>query len=338
MTFVTSAQHHDVVSVGDVAMDVFIPIPDSVADVRVEEGKRRLVLPFGAKVPCDRGSSVTAGGDAANAAVAFARLGLRAALASFLAHDQYGRDLLVALRGEGVHTNLVHVDDPAETNRNFVLWSGPDRTILVRHQRFNWHWPSLRPTEIPAWLYLTSVGPNGFKYEDEIAQWLAANTGVRLAFRPGTHQLEAGLERLAPLFGRCEVLVLAEDAARDLLHTADDADTLLTTLAATGAQRVVLTDHHGGARAADTEHRYLVPPYPDTTPVYERTGADDAFAATVVAGLVAGLPFRDALQRAPINAMSVKHEIGAQAGLLHHDELLAYLDEMPEGGEVQVEP
>jgi len=338
MTFLTSAQRHDVVSVGDVALDVFIPIPDSSAEVRVEDGRRRLVLPFGAKVPCDRGSSVTAGGDAANAAVAFARLGLRSALASFLAHDQYGRDLLVALRGEGVHTNLVHIDEPAETNRNFVLWFGGDRTIMVRHQRFNWHWPSLRPTEVPAWLYLTSVGPNDFKYEDEIGQWLAANPAVRLAFRPGTHQLEAGFDRLAGLFARCEVLVLAEDDARELLGRDDGVDALLDALARTGAQRVVLTDHVGGARALDMEHRYSVPPYPDTTPVFERTGADDAFAATVVAGLVAGLPFRDALQLAPINAMSVKHEVGAQAGLLRREELLAYLDEMPEGDSVEVDP
>ncbi|HUO48910.1 MAG TPA: PfkB family carbohydrate kinase [Acidimicrobiales bacterium] len=337
MTFVTSAQRHDVVSVGDVAMDVFIPIPEATTEVRIEEGRRRLVVPLGAKLPFDRNASVTAGGDAANAAVAFARLGLRSALAAFIAHDQYGRDLLVALRGEGVHTNLVHVDDPADTNRNFVLWSGPDRTILVRHQRFNWHWPSLRPNEVPAWLYLTSVGANDFKYEDEIAQWLGANPAVRLAFRPGTHQLEAGMGRLAELFGRCEVLVLSQDAAMDLLGI-DDADEVLAALARTGARRLVLTDQDGGARAADAEHRYQVPPYLDTTPVYERTGSDDAFASTVVAGLIAGLSFRDALQRAPVNAMSVKHEVGAQAGLLRQEDLVGYLAEMPEECAVVIDP
>ncbi|HXX88619.1 MAG TPA: PfkB family carbohydrate kinase [Acidimicrobiales bacterium] len=337
MTFVTSAQRHDVVSVGDVAMDVFIPLPDSGVDVRTDGPRRQIVLPFGAKIPCERRATVAAGGDAANAAVAFARLGLRAALVSFLAHDQYGRDLLVALRTEGVHTNLVHVDDPAETNRNFVLWSGADRTILVHHQRFNWHWPSLRPSDVPAWLYLTSVGPNDFRYEDEIAAWLASNPAVRLAFRPGTHQLAAGLARMAALIGRSEVLVLAEEDAEALVGASGEAADPFGALMGTGARRVVLTDHHGGARAADDEHRYVVPPYPDTTPVYERTGSDDAFAATVVAGLIAGLGFRDALQRAPVNAMSVKHELGAQTGLLRQEDLAAYLDEMPAGAAVAVD-
>jgi sugar/nucleoside kinase (ribokinase family) len=337
MTFITSAQKHDVVSVGDVAMDVFIPLPDQGVEVRVETAGRRLVLPFGAKVSCEQSSVVTAGGDAANAAVAFARLGLRVGLASFLAHDQFGRDLLVALRGEGIHTNLVHVDDPAETNRNFVLWAGSDRTILVRHQRFNYHWPSLRPSEVPAWIYLTSVGANAFKYEDQIADWLEANPSVRLAFRPGTHQLAAGTHRLARLFARSEILVLTEEDARAVLdHSPDDNGDLLPEILALGSARIVLTDRDGGAHAADADHHYLVPPYPDTSPVYERTGANDAFAATVVAGLIADLPFEQALERGPVNAMSVKHELGAQAGLLREADLLGYLSEIPEGFAVQV--
>ena len=337
MGYVTSAQKYDVLSVGDVAMDVFIHLPVTGAEERVDDAGRWLALPFGAKVLCEQGTSITAGGDAANAAVALARLGLRVAIASFFAHDQYGRDLLTAFRTEGVGTNLVHVDAPAETNRNFVLWFGSDRTILVRHQPFNYHWPYLRPSDVPAWIYLTSVGPNSLEYEDQIAAWLEANPTVRLAFRPGTAQLEAGAERLARLLARCEVLIVSEnDATAFAGHSADAAGDLLAALLALGPRRVVLTDRDGGARAADAEHRYAVPPYPDTTPVYERTGANDAFAATVVAGLVAGLPFPAALHRAPVNAMSVKHEVGAQAGLLREDELAAYLEEVPESFAVRI--
>jgi aerobic-type carbon monoxide dehydrogenase small subunit (CoxS/CutS family) len=55
-----------------------------------------------------------------------ARLGRRVAPASFLAHDQFGRDLLVSLRGDGVNTSLVHVDNPPETDRS--LFCGMART------------------------------------------------------------------------------------------------------------------------------------------------------------------------------------------------------------------
>ena len=99
---------------------------------------------------------------------------------------------------------------------------------------------------------------------------------------------------------------------------------------------MVIPDRSGGALAGDPGHRYEVPALPDTTPVYERTGADDAFAATVVAGLVAGLTLEQALRRAPVNAMSAKHEIGAQAGLLREDRLTGDLQETSSDFAVQV--
>ena len=331
MTFVTKSPLQDVVVVGDVARDVFIHIPDAVAAVRIaDDGRRLLELPFGTKVLCDKGATVAAGGDGGNAAVAFARLGLRVALASFLAHDQYGRDLLVALHVEKVRTDLIHVDAPAETNRNYVLWYGADRTILSRHQSFNYHWPHLRPGEVPAWIYLTSVGPNDLEYENQIGTWLDANPEVRLAFRPGTAQLQAGAVRLEHLCGRSDVLIVDEEDVAAFVGTEGTARSdLVGCLLALGPQRVVIPDRSGGASAGDRDCRYVVPPFPDTTPIYERTGADGAFAATVVAGLVAGMSFEQALLRGPVNSMSVKHEVGAQAGLLREDELAEHLKEAP---------
>jgi sugar/nucleoside kinase (ribokinase family) len=330
MGYVTSAQRQDVIVIGDVATDIFLRLPDKVVTANRDETGHHLVIPFGGKVLCDKDATVAAGGDAANAAVAFARLGLRVALASFLAHDQFGRDLLVSLRTEGISTNLVHMDDPAETNRNYILWFGSDRTILVRHQSFNYHWPHLRPSEVPAWIYLTSVGENALAYEHQILEWLGENPTVKLAFRPGTAQLEAGLDRLAPLCARADVLIIGDDDARRLVGGAGTpVEALLDALVARGPERVVVPRRDGGALAEDRVGRYRVDGFPDPTPVYERTGADDAFAATVVAGLVAGRPLEVALRRAPVNAMSVTHEIGAQAGLLREDELEASLAEAP---------
>ncbi len=338
MAYVTSAQRQDVIVVGDVATDVFIRLPESSVQERSDASGRYLVLPFGTKVLCERSSTVAAGGDAANAAVAFARLGLRVALASFVAHDQFARDLFGELRLEGVSSSLVHVDEPAETNRNYILWFGADRTILSCHQKFNYHWPYLRPSDIPAWIYLTSVGPNAMEYEDQITDWLEGNEAVKLGFRPGTAQLEAGMERLSRLFARSEVLIIAEDDARALIgDRARSVSDLASALLDTGAQRVVLPDRVGGGYAADHEHRYVVPPFPDTSPIYERTGADDAFAATVVHGLIAQLSFAHVLERAPVNAMSVKHELGSQSGLLRDEQLEAYLKEVPGGFAVEIQ-
>jgi sugar/nucleoside kinase (ribokinase family) len=65
--------------------------------------------------------------------------------------------------------------------------------------------------------------------------------------------------------------------------------------------------------------------FPDDGPVADRTGAGDAFAATLVAGLVSGLSLRQALVRAPVNSMRVVQHVGSQAGLVDSGTLDALL-------------
>ncbi len=329
MGFVTPAQRYDVISVGDVATDLFIRLSDSEVQSRVDERGTWLEFPLGAKIPYEKATTVEAGGNAANAAVAFARLGLRVALASFLAHDEVGRDLLGALHTERVDTRLVHIDSPAHTNRNFVLSFHGERTLLVWHEAFDYHWPHLRPSEVPTWLYLTSLGPYALDYQDQIADWLAENPGVRVAFQPGTFQVEEGVDRLARLYERAEILICnhAQAVAITGSHVGDLVG-LLDPLLKLGPRQVVVLDEAGGAVATDGTQRYLVSPFPDSSAPLDRTGAEDAFAATLVAALVRGLPFAEALRWPAVNFMSVSHELGSQAGLLHEDELRGHLDEI----------
>ena len=106
-------------------------------------------LPFGGKVPFDYALMVDAGGNAANAAVGFARLGLSTAIGAHVGNDDIGRTMQAALEHERVDTHLVRFDPNQPSNRNFVLWFGPDRTILVRHQLYDYHWAHLSPREVP---------------------------------------------------------------------------------------------------------------------------------------------------------------------------------------------
>jgi sugar/nucleoside kinase (ribokinase family) len=328
MGFVTPAQRYDVISVGDVATDVFIRLSDRLVETRIDERGTWLEMPFGAKVPYERATTVEAGGNAANAAVALSRLGLRVALASFLAHDEIGRDLLGALHTERVDTRLVHIDSPAHTNRNFVLSYHGEQTLLVWHEEFDYHWPHLRPSEVPSWLYLTSLGPHALSYQDQIADWLEENRAVRVVFQPGTFQVEMGADRLTRLYRRAEVLVCNHAQAVAITGSAsDDPAGLLDPLLKLGPRQVVVLGEMGGAVASDGGQRYLVPPFPDSSAPLDRTGAEDAFAATLTAALVRGLPFPEALRWPPVNFMSVSHEIGSQAGLLHEEELLDHLNE-----------
>jgi sugar/nucleoside kinase (ribokinase family) len=255
------------------------------------------------------------------------RLGLRIGLASYLAHDQIGLDILSAMHGEDVGTSVVHVDSPSHTARNFVLSFAGERTILVRHAEFNYHWTGLRDHEVPAWLYINSLGPDALTYQDELADWLDQYPNVLLAFYPGTFQLEAGAERLARLYARAEVLLCSSAGAEAIIGApAADSSTVLDALLRLGAHSVVVFDESGGAIAANDSERLRIEPFTDPQPPLDLTGARDAFASTTVAALVRGMPLREALRWASVNATATSRQFGTQSGLLRLDDLVNRLD------------
>jgi ribokinase len=327
MGFVTSAQKFDVVSLGDVVTDELIQLPEGIVRVRDDDDGRWIEIPLGAKLILEEDSLPGTGGSAANAAVAMSRLGLRVGLASFLAHDQIGLDILSAMRSEDVDTSLIHVDSPSHTVRNFVLTFGTERTILVRHADFNYHWKGFRDFEVPAWLYVNSLGPDALAYQDELADWLDHFPNVRLAFQPGTFQVEAGTERLARLYARAELLLCSGTAANVMTGVASsESGRVLDELLKLKARNVVVFDESGGAIAANDTARLQINPYVDAVPLIDVTGAGDAFASTMVAAFVSGLPLREALRWAPVNAATTSSQYGTQGGLLRHDDLINRLD------------
>jgi ribokinase len=316
--------HFDVLSVGDTATDVFIRLSDAHIRIWENDHGHWMDLPFGGKVPFEYALTVEAGGNAANAAVGLSRLGLSTAIAAHVGSDQIGRDMEAALGREGVDTHLVRFDPGRPSNRNFVLWFGQDRTILVHHELYDYHWPHLSPREVPRWIYLSSVGSDGAGYYDQIASWLDAEPSVRLAFQPGTFQIALGAKALSPLYRRTEVLICNREEAVDIGggdhgHMAD----ILESLHRLGPRIAVVTDGPEGAYASDGTRRYRVPAYPDPFPPKERTGAGDAFSSALVAALVQGRPLCEALAWAPINAMNVVQEVGSQTGLLTEEALLS---------------
>ncbi len=333
-----TAQHpvgdrFDLICIGDVSVDLTLSIAADQVTVDRDSTGRHLVLPFGAKVPTEVSATVPAAGNAANASVACARLGLRVALATYLGADAAGREALAALAAEGVGTSLVHQDHRVPTNRNVILRVGHERTILVNHEEHECRWPRLQSAEAPAWVYLSSVGHDAHGYEDEIAAWLEATPDVSLAFAPGSLQVARGAGELARLYRRAAVVVCnREEAAAITGRPADDGPAaLLQALLDLGPGMAVVTDASAGAYGTDGDRFLHMPVFPDTAPVVDRTGAGDAFASTLVASLVAGLDLEAALLRAPVNAMSVVQAMGSQAGLLDHDHLEALVAAAPAG-------
>lgn len=284
-------------------------------------------MSFGAKIPYESVTVVPAVGNAPNAAVAAARLGLSSALITDLGDDHHGREALATLKKGHVDTSFVRAHEGRATNYHYVLWFADDRTILIKHEQYPYVLPALND---PRWLYLSSLGEHSLPYHKALLAYLNANPEIKLAFQPGTFQIKFGYEQLTGLYQRSSVFLCNVSEARKILKTEElKIENLLQKLHELGPKIVVTTDGPRGAYTYDGKKVWFMPPYPDPKPPLERTGAGDAFSATLIAALALGEPVERALTWAPINSMSVVQQIGAQAGLLDRPTLEDYLAKAP---------
>jgi sugar/nucleoside kinase (ribokinase family) len=321
----------DVLSVGDVVTDAFIKLLDKEERVEHEkDGQTWLAIPFGTKIPYDHAEVIAGVGNSPNASVAFAKLGLKSGLVANVGGDEWGREILRALHDNKVDTRFVHINPGKVSNYHYVLWYKEERTILIKHEEYAYHWPRFRVIDIPKWIYFSSISKHAMEYHDELAEWLDGHPPVKLAFQPGTFQIEAGTHRLKHIYQRTDILAVnREEAATVSGGDHGNINDLFDKLHELGPKIVLISDGHAGAYASDGSNRYKMPIYPDPKPPFERTGAGDAFTSTFVAAIMKGADVPGALLWAPINSMSVVQQVGAQAGLLSESQIDHYLRQAP---------
>lgn len=317
-------------AIGDIVTDAFIALKEDQAEVTTDEhGGKRLSMDFGSKPPYDHVDVIQAVGNSANAAVAFSRLGLNAGLLAFLGSDQAGKDSLAYLASEKINTELVSVQEGQKSNYHYALRYGADRTILIKYEDYSYAWKA--PSRVPDWIYLSMISQDSWQLHEDLLAYLAEHPDVKLAFQPGTFHFQWGVEKLSAIYGRSHLVVMnREEAALVTGKSVDSIKDLFAALHALGPKVVIVTDGPNGSYASDSDKILVMPNYPDPAAPYDRTGAGDAFASTIVAALAKGESLETGLKWAPINSMSVVQVLGAQAGLLHPDEIEKLLQEAPE--------
>ena len=60
----------------------------------------------------------------------------------------------------------------------------------------------------PKWIYLSSMAASSAGFYDKITDYLEKNPSVKLAFQPGTFQLELGTDKLKKIYARTEVFAV----------------------------------------------------------------------------------------------------------------------------------
>jgi ribokinase len=317
-------------AIGDIFTDAFIKLDEQYAVVEKDDtGKEWLKLPFGSKPPYEQVDIVRSVGPSPNAAVSCARLGLDVQLMAWLGDDEYGRESLNHLKGENVGTATMITQKDSKSSYWYVLRHGTDRTMLVKSEAYEYEWQD--PDVAPEWIYLAYIGKDSWPLHEGLNDYLERNPSVKFVFQPATYHFEWGIEKLRGLYEKSYMVVMNREEAMQVTGKGhDDVEGLTADLHGLGPEVVVITDGSHGSFASHDGTLVTIPNYPDPSPPLDRTGAGDAFASTLTAGLALGKSVEEALTWAPINSMSVVQKLGAQAGLLRMDELVAYLKDAPD--------
>ena len=319
---------YDFVAIGDVVTEPFIRLIDAEAYCDLDQENCKLCMRFGDKIPYEHAEVCRAVGNSANAAVSASRLGLKSALISYIGDDEIGKGDLEELQKNNVSTEYMRTIPGMPSNYHYVLWYGVERTILVKHTEFPYNLDMNMPA--PKWIYLSSMAANSEQYHEQISQYIVAHPETKLAFQPGTFQMKLGVEKLKDIYKRSEIFFCnVEEAQRILGVNEHDKKVLMNKLHDLGPKIIVMTDGIKGAYVRKEDGKcYFMPVYPHTPK--ERTGAGDAFESTIVAALALGKTLEEAMLWAPINAMAVTQEVGAQKGLLTREKLEELLAKAPE--------
>ena len=336
----------DFLAIGDIVIDAFIKLEDAHVHCNLDKVGCELCLRFGDKIPYESVTIIPAVGNSGNAAVSASRLGLNTLLLTNVGDDRYGQDCLDKIKAEKIGTEFVKINKDKRTNYHYVLWYDVDRTILVKHQAYEREWPKEIEKEenIPAWIYLTSLGENSLPFHDEVVGYLDKHKEVKLAFQPGTFQMKFGAKKLKDIYTRAEIFFSNVEEAERILGKESDGENknileLCKGIHLLGPKMVALSDGERGAYLYVSEELWHHTIYPNASAPLEITGAGDAFSSTFTVALALGLSPLESFAWSLVNPMSVIQYIGAQAGLLTREKLEAYLKDAPKSYKLtQIEP
>jgi ribokinase len=320
----------DFLAIGDIVIDAFIKLKEGTVEVigTPDTPDYKICIPFGEKIPYEDVYVIPAVGNASNAAVSAARLGLSTAFVTNLGDDRNGEDCLETLRKNNVKTDFVKINTGLKTNYHYVLWYGAERTILIKHQDYPYIMPDVGS---PKWIYFSSVNETAFPFHYKVADYLDSHPEINFAFQPGKFEIKLGVEKMERFYKRSKVFFCNVEEAEKILGIEDlDVKDLLTKMHELGPEIMVITDGPKGAYAYDGKEYLFMPVYPDPKPPYSRTGAGDAFSSTVVSALALDKTLAEALAWAGINSMAVVQQVGANVGLLTQEKIEEYLKNAPE--------
>lgn len=307
---------YDILSIGDTTIDHIVQLKEADVHCTLDKGSCLLCLQYAEKIPVESWTRAVAG-NAANNATGSARLRMKNAIVTIVGDDDEGELITKTLKKEGVDVHMIAKDKKKGTNASTVISFEGERTILVYHEPRKYKLPRLPKSK---WVYYTSVGKNHDRYNREIITYIK-KTGAKLAYNPGSHQLNTGINGMKKVLQFCTVLFVNKEEAARIIGVKPTIQQTLESLCVLGPQFVVVTDGDNGSYGFDGKMMHTL--HVIKAKVVEKTGAGDSFATATIYALNQNLPLDTAMHYGAINSASVIEHIGPQTGLLTKKEIEA---------------
>jgi len=326
---------YDIVTIGDASEDIFIRPRGlkSEKDRRSGSGKS-VTFELGEKISV-KNVDYAVGGSACNTAIGFSRMGFETSIIVAVGEDYPADKILEKLAESGVDTSNIIQKSELESHFSVIMSVGSDRTIFVYRGLKDYSLLAPKKSLNPSWFYLGPMGENISDVHLKIVEKVSEKN-VKIAWNPGSHQIEKKISSYKSLAKNIEVLFVNKSEAIKFLDLpiGSNGSNLLRKLHTFGPKIVVMTKGIEGAECYDGKKHYSIESY--ETELVDVTGAGDAFATGFMSKILESNQknidrdtVEEALKWGIFNSASVIKKIGAQTGLLNKEEMKDYIEKNP---------
>lgn len=313
--------NYDVITIGAATLDIFMKSDKfrvvSSADI---PGGIAMCEVYGGKMEVEE-VAIMSGGGATNCAVSFAKKDLKTAAIAEMGNDPQSLLVHKDLEEASVDTRFL-IQEAGETTAVSVVLISDDggRSIMV----YRGAAAMLTKHDVPIedletrWMHISSLGGNIELLETLLK--FAKLKNIRVSLNPGLKEIKHK-EKLLKMLTEVEILFINRDEAKQLwgIDYSDD-EIWKSKQSLPGADVTIITD---GARGGKVCIKGEVSFYEGVKvkKVVDTTGAGDAFASGMVAGVLYGKSYEQAVEWGIKNASNVLKYVGAKKGLLSLGEI-----------------
>lgn len=308
----------DLLSIGDIKLDVFISIPKASTFCEKEERDCKLCISYGEKIPV-HDIDMQIAGSAPNVAVGLSKQGYKAGVLSMMGDDVTAGDAVDFLKKHKVKP-LVSKAPGQSSSFSAVLNYQGESTQLAAHK-------SLKidpPQKIGAkFVHISELGSD---FEDLFENLIhnKEKQGFKISLNPGSFQIHSKHHSLYRLIEVSDVLFVNRKEAEELTDTEElQIAELMQAVLDLGPKIAVITDGRDGAYAGNGKELVFAPMFPGER--VEATGAGDSFTSGFLGSYMEDSNLHNALAHGSVNAANVVQFVGGIEGLLSKDEIEAQL-------------